>query len=453
MQQIKLHKASGKSRLSIPETGLFPIGHKKLYFPVSILILCIGALYWPVFSHKFLLNWDDQWVVINYYTDQGLKADNLWNVLTEFYRGQYAPVNEFHYILLYSLFGYSPFWFHTASLLIHMANVVLLYLLINKLLTNNGTFETLSIRRISFFTALLMAIHPFLVEAVAWLSASKILLYSFFYLISLHCYLRYASRHQKKDYLLCMLFFIISFGAKEQAITLPVCLLLFDYALGRNLRKISTWAEKIPFLALSLFFGIVTMLSQRVANEGVLSDQAQYPFYQNVLFACYTVVEYLIKCVVPLNLSYIYPFPIQIGEELPWRFWFYPFIIVLVSVLLYDFWRQKWVFFGISLFLIHIMLVSNIIPLARYAIVADRYVYVSSIGIFFLISFLLNKFMELRSKHMGTGVALFIVYIAALSLYTSQRVRIWRDSETLKMEIKEQLEKRADFEELKKKYK
>jgi hypothetical protein len=74
--------------------------------------LAVFAVYFPALSNGFLMLWDDQWVVINNYTYHGLAPDNLWRILTEFYHGQYAPLNQFYYTCLYSAFGLNPFAFH-----------------------------------------------------------------------------------------------------------------------------------------------------------------------------------------------------------------------------------------------------------------------------------------------------------------------------------------------------
>ena len=235
---------------------------------------------------------------------------------------------------------YNPFMFHSAGLLIHIINVLLVYFLIKKLLYRTRRFEDVSMQRIAFLTALLVGIHPFLVEAVAWIAASKILLYACFYLIALHCYLNYTASFKIKYYLLTLLFFIIPFGGKEQAVTLPVCLLLVDYALSRDLLNKKVWIEKIPFFSLSIFFGVITMLSQADTGDGVLSDSKVYPFHQNIVFASYSLFEYFTKCLIPIKLSYIYPFPNVIGEPLLARFLIYPFVLIVLAITFWNFLKQ-----------------------------------------------------------------------------------------------------------------
>ena len=416
------------------------------FLPVVVLIAAALAVYWPVFSNQFLLLWDDQWVPINHYTEDGLAPDNIWNVISRFYHGQYAPVNELYYIVLYNFFGYSAFWFHTAGLLIHILNVLLAYSFIFIFLSQTNRLGLQSIRRISLIVALLFAIHPFLAEAVSWVSASKVILYTFFYLIALHFYLEYISTTRYRYYALTIVFFIISFGAKEQAVTFPLCLLLLDYFLGRDCRDKKIWLEKAPIFLLSIFFGIVTIRSQSAAGVGVLSHEAKYPFYQSCLFACYSLTDYTFKCLIPVKLSYLYPFPNQVGDPVPLRFWIYPPVIIGIMLIFWNFWRQRWVLFGTAFFIIHIALALNIIPLSRYSMIADRYAYLSSVGVFFVIAWLIDLAILKKVKNIRIGLTFFALYLLSLGIYACRRSQVWHDDGSLKKELLDLLKQRNDFE-------
>ncbi|MBS0030703.1 hypothetical protein ACTJJ0_26710 [Chitinophaga sp. 22321] len=412
---------------------------------VITLVSLTLLVYFPVLSHQFQTHWDDQWVVINPYTENGLNAQNLWAILTEFYKGQYAPLNQLSYTLLYSAFGYNPFWFHLTGVMLHLCNVLLVYFFIRKILIQSENFKPVSITRISFFTATVMAVHPLLVESVAWISASKILVYSCWYLVGLHCYLKYLSTSKIKYYLFSIFFFILSFGGKEQAVTFPVCLLLVDYAVNRHLKNKRVWLEKAPMFVLAFGMGYITLLSQSADKVGLLSNTRHYPFYQNIIFASYSTTEYLVKCLIPVKLSYLYVFPNAIGEEVPIRFWMYPLLLLIILFSFRDFWQKRWVFFGIAFFLIHIGMVLHIIPMSRFAIVADRYAYIASIGIFFLVAFFVDKALE-NTKYRTLTVTLAFVYTLAIGVYAHQHSKVWRNSDTLKQELKDQLEKRNDLQ-------
>ncbi|MCC8423847.1 hypothetical protein [Mucilaginibacter sp. UR6-11] len=423
-----------------------------IFLSISLFTAAIVFAYNPVFSHQFQMHWDDQWVVVNFYTENGLTMHNLREIFTQYYHGQYSPIAQLSYTLLYAAAGsvYEPGWFHTYSLIVHLLNVVLTYLFIRNLLTYSKNFTDSSIQTISFFTAFIMAIHPFLVEAVAWMAASKILLYSFFYLWGLNTYFSYL-KSKKVIYLIAVyLLFALSFGAKEQAVTFPACLLLIDYILKRNLKNRAVWLEKIPFILTSLFFCYITLVSQKSNGVGMLSQMKTYPFHQNLIFACYSVTEYFAKCLIPSRLNFIYPFPNPVGAPVPSRFLIYPFLLPVIIVALFDFWKKRWVAFAMIFFVIHLAVVLHIVPISRFAVVADRYAYIASIGVFFLISYYLD--IAIRSvKYRNLTVVALVFYLGYLGNYTYRRSKVWHDSDTLKKELNDLYNKRNDFEEKNKK--
>jgi len=107
-----------------------PIKNSRWLYPI-LLIGSVLAAYFPILGNDFLYYWDDQWVVMN------------------------------------AGFGYKPFWFHLASLLLHVANVVLVYICIFRLLELSRRIVVEPRKLVAFFTTLIFAVHPFNVESVA----------------------------------------------------------------------------------------------------------------------------------------------------------------------------------------------------------------------------------------------------------------------------------------------
>jgi hypothetical protein len=219
------------------ENRVFPyIKRSQWVYPV-LLIGSVFTAYFPVLGNDFLFYWDDQWVVINSYTEGGLNGTNLLSIFTEFYHGQYAPLNELAYLILYSLFGYNPFWFHLVSVLSHTVNVLLVYVCIKRLLELDLKIVTKYKPLTAFFTALIFAVHPFNVETVAWISASKVLVYSFFYLSAALAFLFYTKQGKLQYYFLTLFLFICSFLGKEQAVSFPLWLLLIYWLTGYDFKN------------------------------------------------------------------------------------------------------------------------------------------------------------------------------------------------------------------------
>jgi hypothetical protein len=420
------------------------LGNKWIY-PILLTVSTFVA-YFPVMGNGFLYVWDDQWVVINSYTESGWSGQNLWAIFTEFYHGQYAPLNELLYLTLYTLFGYKPFWFHLASLLLHVANALLVYVCIYRLLELSRKIFTDHKKAIAFFTALIFAIHPFNVESVAWMSASKVLVYSFFYLLATLSFLAYLKKGKLKYYFFTLLFFVCSFLGKEQAVSFPLWLLLVYWVAGYSFKNKKVWFAVTPFLLLSLTFGIITILSQ--TGGGSLFDQTGYPVWQRLVYACYTFIEYFLKSAFPFKLSYLYPFPSVEGDPLPPWLLLYPLLLI---VLLLVFWKSivanKTGVFCLLFFGIHIAVALHIISLSRFAVVADRYVYLASVGVSFLLAYSFVYFIKKWKSYLKSGlIVAFSVFLLYFGIYTNIRSRVWHDSNSLKKEIRELLKERNDYE-------
>lgn len=411
---------------------------------VLILIVAIIAIYWPVYQFQFLIGWDDQWFVTNRYTEGGLNWDNISDIFTKFHYGQYAPLNQLYYTVLYGLFGYAPVYYHLAGVLIHCVNAALVYLLINSVTTRLSSLPGKRIRQISFFTALLFAVLPINVEPVAWVSAAKVTWYALYYLLALLCYCRYLKVLKPLYYYLTLIFFACSFGAKEQAVLLPFCLLLLDYVYRRDFGNKVVWLEKAPFLVLSILFGLITIESQGI-DAGARSF---YPLYQRIPLSFYTLSEYFIKCLLPVNISYLYPYPFQAGQSVPWWLWAHVFAIPLIIYCFFNQIRNRWVLFGLLFFFIHIILVVNLFSLARFSVIADRYAYLSSVGLCFLVSVAFFRYVYI-TKYRNAWLFIGALYILLLAAYSASHLSVWKDAYSLKERLKTTIENRKDFDILK----
>ena len=407
----------------------------KTHFIYLILATACFAVFYPILFNDFQYYWDDQWMVFNEYTEGGLNARNLKKLFMTNLHGQYAPINQFVFLLLYSAVGYKAFFFHLTSLLLHTACVFLVYRCITCLFAlSNGILTNRAIA-VACITSLIFALHPLNVESVAWMSAIKVLLYAFFYLLATLAFLSFLKKKKFIYYLGALLLFTLSFGCKEQAVTFPLWLLLIYFMLGYDFKQRKVWKSLLPFFLLSFVFGLITM-SVSARSEYAMQDL--YPVWQRVVFGCYSLVEYLTKFAFPYKLLYIYPFPIAAGEAIPLWLLIYPTLIFIAVVTLKSHLLKKPYLFGILFFLIHIAIALHVIPSSRIAIVADRYMYLAMIGLAFIIAYSLVLAIE---RWQGWMRKTAILAVACLCLYwgvfSNLRCREWRDSDTLKKEFKE----------------
>lgn len=421
---------------------IFKIYKESPYrFHLAVLYISVLIVYWQVNKFEFLIGWDDQWYITNHYTENGFSRKNLYAILTDFFYGQYAPVNQFYYLLLYNLFGYSPKYFHISSVLLHLGNATLIYWMIKNVAIKISNIGATRSGEVAFITTLLFAVSPFNLEPVAWVAASKVLLYSLFYLLAIRSYCLYLDTSKSTHFYLVILWFTLSFGAKEQAVSLPICLLLFDYIYKRNFRDHMIWYEKTPLLVLTILFGIVTLQSQ---GEIILENTHFYPIYQRVILSFYTLSEYFTKAIIPINVSYLYPFPFQVGEPVPLWIYLYPLSTVLIIICLYKIILKKWLAFGLLFFLIHITLVLNLLSLARYSVIADRYAYLSTIGLYFILAYSFTLLCQTKYKQIVVTIS--FVYFLGFMVSSFNHVSTWRDVGTLKSRIKKVMKSRKDYQ-------
>jgi hypothetical protein len=422
----------------------------------SCLWICLACLlvYFPVVTFDFQQSWDDGWMIKNHYTILGFRLENLKAVFTEFYAAQYGPLNEVIYMAIHAVFGYNPAVYHLYPLLLHIANSCLVLLFIRQFVA--GRVDASTARRISFLTALLFAIHPLQVESIAWISASKIPLYTLFTLLALLMYIRYIRTEKTGFYIGTFLLFICAFGSKEQCIILPVTLMLLDWALGRtsfacgektetNTVTTKSWGylllEKLPFLLFALIAGLCTYANQ---SAFLIDRWAGYPLGQRLIFACYSLVEYLGKLAFPVKLLYLYPFPMAPGKALPVYFFVYPVMMVTAGIFLFKIIKRRhwFVFFGLLFFFINMALMLHIVAMSRFSIIADRYVYLSSVGLFFIAAWYGVLGLQKRKTSAKKGVIIAVMcYLLYLGVYAHVRTYAWKDSDTLKKEFRELVDK------------
>jgi len=242
-------------------------------------------------------------------------------------------------------------------------------------------------------------------------------------------------------YIFSIILFILSFGGKEQAVTFPVWLLMLYWLLGYSLKDRKVWIQTIPFFLLSVLFGVISMLANASGGLGALSGETTYPLWQRFIFGCYSLFEYLTKFVFPFKLLYLYPFPTMIGEPLHEWLLMYPALTAIIVVTLWKYFLKTPVLTGgLVFFLIHIVIVLHVVPLARFAVVADRYIYLASIGGCFIIAWYAVHFLQQWKNRRKTGLYITLLfYVFYLGIYSNLRSRVWHDSDSLKKEIKELL--------------
>lgn len=375
----------------------------------SLIIAIVVISFLPVFNNGFT-NWDDDEYVIKNTRLKDFSLGNIKKIFSSYFAGNYHPLTLLSYSIEYYFFKLNPVSYHTVNLVLHVFNCLfvfwLIYLISGKLI-------------VSFVTTLLFGIHPLHVESVAWIAERKDVLYSFFFLSAFIGYLYYVRENSIKFYYISFCMFVLSVLSKGMAITFPLLLFLSDYLLGRKFNK-KIILEKIPFMIVSVLFlivGIIAQYSSSAVPKGYLS-------LNGLLLGGYGIGFYIMKILVPVKLSCFYHYPVSLSGLFP-----LVLLCVVCIVLLIVFGRNtRKVIFGSLFFLISVLPVMQLIPLGG-GVPADRYTYIPSIGLFFIIGEGIGYIYNRKFKVLTLSV--LVVITVVLSFLTFERAKVWKDSFSL----------------------
>jgi Flp pilus assembly protein TadD len=352
---------------------------------------------------------------------------------------------------------------HLTSILLHAANAVLLFLALQRLT---------GYRWRSAFVAGLFAVHPLHVESVAWVAERKDVLSTFFWLLTMLAYARYAesgvggrgtgrrSASSVMRYALVALFFALGLMSKPMLVSLPLVLLMLDWwplhrlrirhentKAGRSTKRsgdhtghesdsksISCFRpfrafviEKTPLFALALASCVVTFAVQRMTGSVFSTDV--YPMGVRLANAVVAYVAYLVKMVWPAGLACFYPHP---GPNLPvWQTVASGAALAAVTIVAVALARRKpYVFVGWMWYLVTLIPVIGLVQVGRQAM-ADRYTYVPLIGVFIIVAWAVGDLAAGSRRRLTVASAVACVVLAALSVSAFAQVGYWRDSVTL----------------------
>jgi Tfp pilus assembly protein PilF len=402
----------------------------RKFFLLACLVLALGTLvlYSPVAQFSFVDFDDDEYVSENPVTQAGLTWQGLQWAFNGIHVGNWHPLSWLSHELDCQLFGLHAGAHHLVNVAFHIANTLLLFALLRGLTGAAGR---------SAFVAALFAWHPLHVESVAWVAERKDVLSTFFWLLTLMAYARYANdaklktKDAKRFYALALLACAAALLSKPMAVTLPFTLLLLDVWPLKRFPIFDfqfpvfakMFIEKIPFFFLSLALCAVTFLAQHGA--GAVSALAWSIRLANVPVA---YLRYLGKTFWPADLAIVYPYVYHwpaatvAGAVL---------LLALVSALaLARVRRQPWFAVGWFWFLGTLVPVIGFVQVGAQAM-ADRYFYIPSIGLFIALVWGATELCAARPNGKFLLSVLGGSALAGCVLVTSAQIENWRNSTSL----------------------
>ena len=154
----------------------------------GVVVAATLIAFLPVLSNGFI-DWDDQANFVNNAAFRGFGWAQLTWMATTFHLGVYQPLAWLMASVEFAIGGSTPWVYHAGSWLVHAATAGLVYGIAVLLLTPRSPHPA-RVRVCAAAAALLFAVHPLRVEAVAWASAQGYPLAGAFFAGSVAAYLR-----------------------------------------------------------------------------------------------------------------------------------------------------------------------------------------------------------------------------------------------------------------------
>jgi len=419
-----------------------PLRRHRLTLTISLfLIVATLIVFWQVQHHKFLTFDDDDYVTNNPYVKAGLTLSGVTWASTTTHASNWHPLTWLSHMLDSGLYGLNAGGHHVTNLLFHIANALLLFLVLKRM---TGALWK------SGFVAALFALHPLHVESVAWVAERKDVLSTFFWMLTMWAYVRYSKGPSLSGYLLVLLCFGLGLLSKPMLVTLPFVMLLLDYwPLGRfhfgqpsgdhsspvqislkpgdqSLSALYLVLEKIPFIVLSVASSFLTFFAQEMG--GTVKSLEVFPLETRIANAFVSYITYIGKMIWPRHLAVLYPYP----DKFPiWQVAGAILLLVGVTILVVRAGRRHPYFLvGWFWYLGTLVPVIGLVQVGMQAM-ADRYTYVPLIGLFIMVAWgFPNILKEWRFRKMALGISegLLLLILMTLSWFQVQR---WQSNSTL----------------------
>ncbi len=341
----------------------------------------------------------------------------------------YWPVTNTTLWIEWRLWGVNPTGYHVTNVFLHIAESLLLWLVLRKLAVPGA-----------FLAALVFAVHPVNVESVAWISSRKNLISLLFFLLSVFCFLKSEETRApfKKLMSACLAdgWYWLSLGAfllamlgKGDAAPLPAALLLIIW-WKRKIEK-RDFARIVPFVLVATLLVGVNIRFQTHGRDILVRDVS---FSERLLGAGGVVWFYLYKAFIPLKLIFVYPqWKIDAGNIL----WYIPSsAVIIVTATLWAF-RNSWgrpLLFAWGFFCVALIPVMGFTDVGYmdFSLVADRYQHIAIIAVTALIGAGWERWKQ-KAKEKTTLIASFTaaLLICSLMVLTWRQTTLYRDAETL----------------------
>jgi len=431
-------ESSARRALGVPDATL-KIGMCILLAAFTMIV------YWQAGRFEFLWFDDGLYVSDNSQVKSGLSSSSVaWSFSFDDKEKTYwHPLTWLSHMLDVEMYGLHAGPHHLTNVALHLVNTLLLFLVLTRL--TDAPWR-------SGLVAAFFAVHPINVESVAWVAARKNLLSTTFWMLTTWVYIYYAKHPGMARYLTLTLVFLLGLLAKPMLVTLPFTLLLLDFWPLKRLRFAvlefspggpqaggfsssaarESWGlimEKLPLLLLSLL--VSWLATDSMKYTGAVIPFEAVPLALRAQNALVSYVTYVAKIIWPEHLAVFYPYPDVLSS---WQTGLAVLLLITVTAYAYLGLRKRPFFIvGWLWFVGTLVPVLGVIQVGLWPALADRWLYVPSIGVFIVIVW--GGYDFLWRWHWQTaravGPAAALVILVSLTLASHRQAAVWENGVSL----------------------
>ena len=382
-----------------------------------LLVVFVLAAYLPALKCGYI--WDDNTNITSnslLHNWEGLKK--IWTEPKSIPQGHYWPIIYTSFWVEYHIWGLNPYGYHFVNIILHVINVLLLWVLFKKLRIPGA-----------WIGAAIFALHPVHVESVAWITERKNVLSAMFYLLAFITYINHEEKNRLKFYFISLVIFVLALLSKTITITFPVAILICLYWKKDKL-KVKDFLKTIPFFTVAFVISLLCLWVYRTTYP----VESTFSIFDKFIIAGRSLWFYAGKLILPINLIAVYP-RWEINSSAIWQY-LYPigFIGVIVALWFYRKKIGKGPLAGVLFFSITLAPLLNIIALPAYTeitFVNDHAQYLPSIGLIALFTALvihLKVKFHINDKQSIAAVSVLLIIFGGMTFHLSG---FYKDMETL----------------------
>ncbi len=383
-------------------------------------------MYW-LKEHKWQVGLLAGLVLLVYANAWGAKfvADDVYGIvnnpeITSFawvFENPLIILSRLEYFLISNVFGLTEWAFRLSNMLAHIGVSVLVMWLGERLLN----------KRVGMMAAVLTAVHPMMIESVTWISGGGYVKYTFWLLLALILYIQ-AGRKQKW-LVWSSLAYLVALQYSEKAMVLPGLLVVYRLIFAKKRGK---YWDLVPFVGLAGVWIVANLMNVgarldylQVEYSNLGGDRGLKPIVQIPI----AISEYLSLSLWPnkLTLYHSEMFFTMRGYVIR--------SVVVAGMLLAGLWGwlkggKRWKRVSFWLGWIVIGLAPTLTPLGVSWIVAERYFYLSSIGVWMVLGMVMDRVARKEGMKEGAMIG-FAVLVCLLMVRTVVRNADWQTPDKL----------------------